>query len=217
MITAIKLAAGSVGPQLSLRIPEFENHFLRPVTTCAAQIDRQDVECLTRWRNLHPRAFLTEFTATPERTTRWLVECVGIDETRVLFMLEDHQGTRMGYMGLAFIDWGGSYVEADAVVSGGQTPRGLMRAALCTMIDWARGALGLARIGVRVLSDNPALGFYQRMGFVEEARVPLVCEARSGMVMWRMAPELPHAERCLVFHRLTQRATPNCNHQESER
>ena len=48
-----------------------------------------------------------------------------------------------------------------------------MTAALHTVLDWARGPLGLKELGVRVRSDNPALAFYEKAGFCEMQRVPL--------------------------------------------
>jgi hypothetical protein len=76
-------------------------------------------------------------------------------------------------MALAFIDWSARTGEADAIVRGGEAPRGTMAMALTTLLRWGRTQLGLQRFGVRVRSDNPALGFYEKLGFAEEARVPL--------------------------------------------
>jgi len=196
----LKGSAGKSGPILGLRIPGFDSFFLRPVKSGAEHIDSHDVTCLTKWRNCHVRAFLTEFEANTERTARWLSEYVHFDDGRILFMIDDASGAPIGYMGIANIEWEASYVEADAIVSNGKTPRGLMSAALRTLLRWAKGQLGLRNVAVRVLSDNPALHFYRKLGFLEVKRVPLRCEVQPGMISWVEDPSLAHAERYLVHH-----------------
>ena len=91
-------------------------------------------------------------------------ESVGPDDSRILFMVEDGHDRTIGHMGLAFIDWETGYAEADAVVRGDEAPTGLLTESLDTMWRWARGALGLSRLGVRVRSDNPAIVFYDATG-----------------------------------------------------
>jgi hypothetical protein len=69
--------------------------------------------------------------------------------------------------------------------------------------------LGLGSIGVRVLSDNPALEFYRRSGFVEQTRVPLRATPTADGVAWQEAPDHPNPERELVhfMYRGTEDAT----------
>jgi hypothetical protein len=157
---------------------------LRPVVTTGNALEEGDVEKLTAWRNRHRSAFLTEFTATHERTERWLREIVGPSDERILFMLDDLKGNTFGYMGLAQISWSRSSGEADAVVRGLEAPPGTMKAALCTMLLWARSQLGLTSLGVRVRSDNPAVAFYRRSSFVESHRVPLRCRKFEQETHW---------------------------------
>ena len=146
---------------------------LRPVATQLDYLNELDVASLTSWRNRHVSSFLTEFNATDVQTRRWLTQQVGPDDSRILFMLDDAERKTIGYMGLAFIDWAAGTAEADAVVRGIDAPRGLMSQALRTLLSWAQGQLAFNRIGVRVRSDNPALGFYEKLGFKETHRVSL--------------------------------------------
>jgi RimJ/RimL family protein N-acetyltransferase len=129
-------------------------------------------------------AFLTEFVATESTTSNWLSTSVAEDGSKILFMVDDDLGRPFGYMGLAYIDWASAYGEADAVVRGRKTQPGAMKLALLTLLEWARGQLGLRELGVRVLSDNPAIEFYQRAGFVEVRRVPLAQCLDGGHVRW---------------------------------
>lgn len=170
--------------------------YLRPVNS-GSEINDEDVARLTAWRNRFVTAFLNEFEATESRTACWLRSTVAADDTRILFMCDDLSGCTFGYMGLAYIDWDNSYGEADAIVRGENAPRkGLMAEALLTLLRWANSHLGLQTLGVRVRSDNPALGFYIHLGFEEVARVPLVKTAHGSGAVWT---EHPGAEPGAVY------------------
>ena len=176
---------------------------LRPVATRAGQVPVADVRRLTEWRNRFVSSFLSEFVATEERTERWLVEVVGPDDTRVLFMLEDAEGRTVGYMGLAFIDWETGYAEADAVVRGADAPRGLVTRALAALWSWGREELGLSRLGVRVRSDNPAIAFYEKAGFRELRRVPLRGRRDGDELHWAEDPGADPGGLSLVYMELS--------------
>ena len=186
--------------QLGFRIPRFDSYFIRTVATRCEVLDPIDVACLTSWRNKFNKSFLTEFTATNDRTRRWLTDVVHTDDGRILFMIEDECQQQVGYMGLAYIDWNRSYVEADAIVSGGETPKGMMAAALRMLLRWATGPLGLTEVAVRVLSDNPALVFYEKLGFNEIKRIPLKRVITGDVVSWIEDETLKNPERYLVHH-----------------
>lgn len=200
LLRQLKHSAGAHGPQLGLKIPGYEGYFIRPVATRREFLDPVDIACLTNWRNRHVNAFLTEFSATDERTARWLSDAVHTDDSRILFMIEDERRERVGYMGIAYIDWERSYVEADAIVSSGATPKGMMSAALRTVLRWARGQLGLKVVAVRVLSDNPALTFYRKLGFEETNRIPLKRVISDALASWIEDEALITSERYLVHH-----------------
>jgi RimJ/RimL family protein N-acetyltransferase len=201
---AAKAAASSEQPALSLPVGRPVEGLLRPVVTRPGATSPADVRLITEWRNRFVQAFLHEFVATDERTERWLVRSVGPDDTRILFMLEDAQGSTVGHMGLAFIDWGASSAEVDAVVRGGDAPAGLVSRALDTMWRWGRGALGLSRLGVRVRSDNSALAFYEKAGFRERRRVPLRRHALEREVRWVEDPSVADSGLSLVYLELVE-------------
>lgn len=188
VLRAAKAAASSDGPALGLPVGRPIAGLLRPVVTRRGAVPAADVRCLTEWRNRYVDSFLSEFVATEERTERWLVESVGPDDTRILFMLDDAGGRTVGYMGLAFIDWATGYAEFDAIVRGADAPRGLVTEALRTLWAWGRGTLGLSRGGIRVRSNNPAVVFFERFGFRELRRVPLRRQAGDGGTRWREDP-----------------------------
>lgn len=148
---------------------------LYPICCHADKTDRSVIEMLTAARNANISSFLTFFAATADRTRQWLVNSVASDSSRILFSLKDVQsGELYGYMGLAYGDPSGSRIEGDAIVRYlDQTEPGLMRAAFMQLVEWVRTDLGIKEIWIRVLSDNPALGFYQRCNFKSLSVSPL--------------------------------------------
>jgi len=198
LIQAAKATAAAAQPTLCLPVGRPVAGLLRPVVTRPGATSPADVRALTDWRNRHVKSFLTEFVATEERTERWLVESVGADDTRILFMVEDAEARTVGYMGLAFIDWEAGTAEFDAIVRGAKAPPGLMSRSIRTMWSWGRTALGLERLCGRVRSDNPALAFFEKLGVREHGRVPLRREQAGEEVRWVEDPTIESGGPSLV-------------------
>ncbi|MFZ6753123.1 GNAT family N-acetyltransferase [Undibacterium sp. Dicai25W] len=173
--------------------------YLRVIPTLPSQHDPLDLQLLSDWRNKYVKSFLTEFRAYPERTAKWLSEYVHKNEGKILFMLVTLDGERLGHIGLAFIDWDTGYGEADAIVSGGASPYGLMKLALQTTLKWAKEQLSLISLGVRVRSDNTALDFYRKVGFQEVKRVPLRIEKVGDDTNWYEDEGLVEFDAALVY------------------
>jgi RimJ/RimL family protein N-acetyltransferase len=167
----------------------------------ASDPDRGDVELLTEWRNRHRRSFLTEFDATAERTQSWLKESLAVDDSRILFMIRPEELDPLGFVGLADIDWGAGYGELDNVVRGERSHPGAMSRASQGLLTWARQTLGLTRFGVRVLADNPAITFYEMLGFREVQRIPLRRSRTDDGARWELAHDapIPPAARWLSY------------------
>lgn len=184
LLSSLKYAAGSLGASLIIPVGSPPIAFLRPIATHGQRLSQKDLCDLSNWRNRFATHFLTEFTATPERTASWLINVVGPNESKILFMVDLLDGTTVGHIGIDFIEWASGYGEADAIVRGREAPRGLMRDALMAAMFWAKGQLGLVSIGVRVRSDNSALEFYSKMGFVEAKRIPLRRTEEPDLTRW---------------------------------
>jgi RimJ/RimL family protein N-acetyltransferase len=159
---------------LSLPVQGTE-YALYPVNCNADSIDEDIVDMLTTARNANTNSFLTFFNATNDRTREWLANSVAADSTRILFVLKRlDTGKLYGYMGLAYGDATGTRIEGDAIVRySEQAEPGLMRTAFAQLVEWVRKGLGISEIWIRVLSDNPAVGFYQRCGFSLISNAPL--------------------------------------------
>jgi len=202
LFAAIKATTASRDGTLVLPVGSPLVAVLRPISTLKENVDPTDVQLLTQWRNLHVKSFLTEFLATEAQTSRWLSESVHVNGGKLLFMVDLPNGDRVGHVGLGFIDWEKSYGEADAIVSGGKSPPGLMKASLLTLMRWARDVLGLETLAVRVRSDNTAVDFYRKVGFQEVKRIPIVATSVDGGVNWSEDPLAVDAEPTLVYMRL---------------
>lgn len=188
LLLSLKATAGAPGAKLALCVGYPAKALLRPVATDPARFNAEDIRLLSEWRNRYVASFLTEFEATPARTRRWLAETVGPVDNKILFMLDLPDGSTIGHVGIGFIDWVNKYGEADAIVRGGEAPKGLMMEVLLQTLAWAKHSLGLMRIGVRVRSDNPALSFYEKVGFVEAKRVALRKSREANMIRWYEDP-----------------------------
>lgn len=185
-----KRAAGSPA-DLVLPVGHPVEALLRPIATASDRINLDDARLLSEWRNRFVKSFLTEFVSHEARTANWLRTAVAADPGKILFMVDTLDGRSFGHVGLGFIDWERGYVEADAIVRGGDARPGLMKLALQALLHWARTSLGLDDAWVRVRSDNPAVAFYEKAGFVEHKRVPLVAATGAdGQITWT---EDPHA------------------------
>lgn len=159
-----------------LSLPVLDTKYaLQPINCQAHKVDNLVVDMLTNARNSNANSFLTIFTATTDRTKNWLVNYVANDSTRILFVLKEiNTGNLYGYMGLAYGDDFGTRIEGDAIVKYSEiTQAGLMQKAFVQLVKWVSKGLGINEIWIRVLSDNPALGFYERCNFVCISKVPL--------------------------------------------
>jgi RimJ/RimL family protein N-acetyltransferase len=199
LLAALKQSTQAGQLALVLPVGQPVQAVLRLIPTQPGALNAQDLQLLSDWRNRYVQSFLTIFHAHPERTARWLTEFVGPSPAKILFMVEDLNGVSLGHIGLDFINWETGYGEADAIVSGGSSPKGLMKLALQTALRWARDQLGLSQLGVRVRSDNTALTFYQKTGFVEQKRVPISARQEGDMQVWSEDPSSATPEPSLVY------------------
>ena len=198
ILQLIKATAGMGKSQFCIPVGKPVSALLRPVATSNFFLNSEDIKKLTDWRNLFVKAFLTEFQATEAQTKKWLVEIVGPNPNKILFMVDDINSNTFAYMGIDYIDWNKKYGEADAIVRGEQAPHGTMKLALLTLLDWAKNQLGLKEIGIRVLSDNTALEFYHKVGFRDTVRVPLRKVHDKEKICWKENKSIKYPSKSLV-------------------
>lgn len=148
--------------------------YLLPVADLHLE-DATLIRKLAAWREASAFAFPTQFPVTVEGTARWMQERLLAVEDRMLFLVLDRFGEPVGHLGFANCLNAACEMEIDNVVRGvGGVAPGIMRAAMETLLEWARVTIGPAGFFLRVFADNDhAVGFYRELGFVDDARTPL--------------------------------------------
>ena len=173
------------GLSLRVKTASGEAITLRPVQASAERVSERDVAVLTEWRNRNRRYFLTDFEATLEGTRRWLTSISGPDATRILFMIDRADGVTFGHVGLCNVRPAQRYAELDNVVRGGEGSPGAMTAAVTALANWARTTVGIEHLWVRVMADNPAVAFYESLGFRKVKDVPLEYVQEGARGSWQ--------------------------------
>lgn len=181
-------AAANIQEAYLRAIPIEDGGFLLPVAAVHQQ-DEALLLQLTEWRNTHVQAYPTQFVATLESTRAWLKDRLLAVPDRMLFLVLTPAGKVIGHLGFNGCLNEQRLFEIDNVVRGigGEAP-GLFQRAMLAITEWARKTLNVEGFFLRVMDDNPhAIAFYQRSGFVESQRIPLVKEQRGETVNYREA------------------------------
>lgn len=168
--------------------------------------DTDLISVLTLWRNEFVKAYPTQFTATVESTSKWLVDRLLNVDHRMLFLVLDKHGKIVGHIGLAnptSSQRGGRAIEIDNVVRGVQgVSRGLMGAALRTLCEWSKNKLFAEEVFLRVFADNEhAIKFYAFNNFEIEKRIPLKRVEGNGVISFLESNDQTDAEFLkMVWH-----------------
>jgi diamine N-acetyltransferase len=161
-----------------------------------------DAPALCRWREASHSWFFTESPAEQGRTHRWIERVVGTED-RVLLVIEI-DGRAVGQVGLTDIDTDAGTAEIDNILRGESTPGqpGLMAAALRCLCAWADASLRIHQLRLRVFADNPAVAFYETLGFVADGEPSgLVFRGQPGDGGWEGAEPEDEPERFLMHMR----------------
>lgn len=131
------------------------------------------VRDMTDWRNRHMSSFLSQFTATEERTRNWLENLVIPSPDRILFVVVDRDDLVIGNIGICSLS--GQSAELDNVLRGRvSSSKNLMFHAMVTLLGWIFDFLGLDLARLHVFSTNlPAIVLYSRIGFTNGATLAL--------------------------------------------
>ncbi|MCW1429396.1 GNAT family N-acetyltransferase [Novosphingobium sp. JCM 18896] len=136
---------------------------------------------LTDWRNASMGSFLTQFTATPDRTRNWLRNGVLASSTQMIFLIEADD-VLIGHFG--FKELTHDTVLLDNAMRGerGGHPK-LLQIAGRALIDWLFANAGVAMVTGYVLSTNPAAIMLNRaIGFDRWEKLPVRREEVDGEV-----------------------------------
>ena len=126
---------------------------------------------------------------------------------RILFVVMDAHGNRVGHVGLADALNDANEVDVDNVVRGvtGVRP-GIMSSALQALLDWTEEHLAPSTIALRVFEDNVhAIAFYRRLGFVDDGLLPLRRRESGAAIAFEPAEATDAADPDAFFLRMVYR------------
>lgn len=136
---------------------------LQPMNMSFAE-DTEIIQALANWRQKYMQFFLTQFTATAERTQNWLKNLVLKDTSRILFLICQH-GKPIGNFGVCHI--GRTSAELDNLIRGEviQEKQLIFYAEQC-LCHWLFRELRLSEIYLHVFSNNHrTIALHSSIGF----------------------------------------------------
>lgn len=167
----------------SIEIPDFG--YLLPL--CKGLMgDEKVIQDLTEWRNTNVNAYPTQFIATKKSTENWFAKGLIENDGRILFLIVTNSGKTIGHIGFnGCINLKHNF-EIDNVVRGiSDSPKGIMGAAMNSLINWAQNMLPVESINLRVMSDNEhAINFYLKNGFIKKSLIPLSRSVDGDMISY---------------------------------
>ena len=149
------------------------------------------IEELAAWRTRHADTYPSQFPVTIEGTKNWILnKVIGVSD-RILFLILDRYGNRIGHVGFANCLNDDSSMEVDNVLRGRDNCHpGIMSEAMRELIKWSQNTLWPEKIFLRVMHNNArAIHFYERLSFIEKTRLPLRKHQNGDVVQF-----LPPAE-----------------------
>ena len=160
--------------------------FLKPVTYLYKIIKPHYINLICQWREENEIGFANKFHGTHNKTENWIDNMLLPREDRILFMVHTLENVPVGHLGFSSFNFETRSCEVDNVVRGVKgVNKGIMSAAMNTLIEWGKQNLDLQKIYLRVLADNPhAIKFYQKLGFEEVERIPLYKRETKDLIEW---------------------------------
>lgn len=166
--------------------------------------DDQLISQLAQWRMDNNALYPSQCQITIEGTKQWLRNSLLNVEDRILFLVLDPYGNRIGHIGFANGINEKYELELDNVVRGiqGSHP-GIMSNAVKALLDWAKDTLGCRSFYLRTFSDNiKAIGFYNKLGFENDELVSLRRHEVGDSVYYRLLDEQDQDEPDKYFLRM---------------
>ena len=156
----------------SIRLPNNKGYLL-----CVSEFhthDDQLISMLAEWRE-EATTFHNKFKVTLESTNRWLRKMLLDVPDRILFIVVNTYGYRIGHMGFANALNNDCIMEFDNVIRGENgRDKGIMSCATKALLSWANDKFEPQLFKLRTLEDNEhAISFYQKLGFRLDGKQPL--------------------------------------------
>lgn len=190
--------------------------FLRPITADFDTTIPDCVQLLDRWREDNPTLSPSRFPITHERTRRWIKDMIIDNDKRILFMLQELDGRKIGHIGFTNIDLVRHSGEVDLVLRGERTDiPGFMGYAMSALTQWGKQELLLRHIDLVVLPYNEhAISFYRRCGFREDGVIPLIKIEENNEVSWARCEKAVSAPEFYFLHMILCEKERDVRHAE---
>jgi len=167
---------------VNCKFNQLEYHLMLLTKDCEAKLNI--IKLLALWRKKHEQWFPSRFEITLTGTKSWLLNKVIKQPDRLLFMIEVNRQF-VGHIGLFRFDFENLSCEIDNIVRGEKIYPGIIENAINHMMGWAKKELKLKFFTLQTSSDNlRALRLYNRLGFKETKRIPLVLISENGENKW---------------------------------
>jgi RimJ/RimL family protein N-acetyltransferase len=134
---------------------------LRPVPTTLKEDAVNDAILQTKWRNMYKDSFFVPpFTATVERTTKWLNETYFYDDTKIIFLIETFDGISIGHCGIENFEFDKKICEAGRSLRGSwgrieiEKKISILELGHKSKLRWSFDTLKLDKIYARVFANN---------------------------------------------------------------
>jgi RimJ/RimL family protein N-acetyltransferase len=165
---------------------------LYPITIKHLESD-EVIQNITEWRNQNKSSFLTEFTATNERTKNWLQNIVYKTQGQLLFLLYEDKKL-IGHLG--FKNLNEKEALLDNAVKGCKTINAsIMVDAHKVIAKWLFDEAKIDQLYGYVLTDNiPAIMMNRSIGFIGWDRYPLLKEENKGEINWKFGQLAQNSE-----------------------
>ena len=137
----------------------------------AHSTDEQLVSDFARWRSEHSYAFLSQFPVTTESTASWIQNAVLDSPDRLVFLVLDTSGKRVGRVAVLDTRQETFELEVDNVLRGEPGAPGLIGFAIQTIERWVQSEFALSQISLEVIESNSrAVNLYFKLGYQESHR-----------------------------------------------
>ncbi len=189
--------------------------FLVPVCELHSA-DKGLIATLAQWREENTFAFPSQFPVTTAGTALWLRSKLLDVEDRILFLVVDRHGNRIGHLGLANAVNDQAAAEIDNVIRGVKSAQpGIMTKAMKALLNWAQENMAPRLIFLRVFSDNDnAIGFYHKLGFKDDRLLPLRQRKQGDTIIYDLVAEDDSAPPDKHFLRMTYEPSRTVNGSE---
>lgn len=158
--------------------------YLQPITKDVVSQD-DNVQLISQWRDQSQEWFPSQFKVTVSGTKKWLETDLLQKHDRILYFVCNCDGEKIGHVGLNRFDYHERTCELDNIIRGVGAHKGIMQKACQALLQDAIKRYDLKTIYLKVFSDNyKAIGLYEKLGFVEIQRVPLVKNVLKDSVNW---------------------------------